>query len=166
MVLLGRDLSPEPPTTRRTSLTSMETISKQASGAIDHDHTTDSKTQQRASAMPDNLKVDYLELPGSNFDALEKFYSSVFGWHFTDYGPDYRSFSDDKVDGGFYQSDLASRVENGSTLVVLFADDLEDVEAKVKANGGEILREIFSFPGGRRFHFADPHGNELAVWSH
>lgn len=115
--------------------------------------------------MSQNLKIDYLEIPGSNFDALEAFYSSVFDWSFTDYGPEYRSFTDGKLDGGFYASQLQSRVENGSSLIVLYASDLEEMLEKVKKAGGKITRDIFSFPGGRRFHFNDPHGNELAVWS-
>lgn len=115
--------------------------------------------------MPQDLKVDYLEIPGSNFDAMEAFYSSVFEWKFTDYGPEYRAFTDGKVDGGFYASELQSRVENGSTLIVFYASDLEVTLAKVVLAGGKIVRDIFSFPGGRRFHFNDPHGNELAVWS-
>lgn len=115
--------------------------------------------------MSQDLKVDYLEIPGSNFDALEAFYSDVFEWTFTDYGPEYRSFTDGKMNGGFYASELQSRVENGSTLIVFYARDLEETLEKVKKAGGRITRDIFSFPGGRRFHFNDPHGNELAVWS-
>jgi predicted enzyme related to lactoylglutathione lyase len=115
--------------------------------------------------MPQDLKVDYLELPGGNFDALETFYSSVFDRKFTDYGPEYRAFTDGKIDGGFYASQLQSRVENGSALVILYAVNLQAVLDKVVAAGGEINRDIFPFPGGQRFHFYDPHGNELAVWS-
>jgi predicted enzyme related to lactoylglutathione lyase len=115
--------------------------------------------------MPQNLKVDYLEIPGSGFDALEEFYSSVFDWKFTDYGPEYRAFTDGKIDGGFYASELQSRVENGATLIVIYTRDLKATLAKVVTAGGKITREIFTFPGGRRFHFYDPHGNELAVWS-
>lgn len=115
--------------------------------------------------MPQDLKVDYLELPGGNFDALEAFYSSVFDWKFTHYGPDYLAFTDGKIDGGFYTSQLQSRTENGSALVIFYAVDLQAALDKVVAAGGEISRDIFAFPGGRRFHFNDPHGNELAVWS-
>ncbi|MDZ7686974.1 MAG: VOC family protein [Gammaproteobacteria bacterium] len=115
--------------------------------------------------MVQDLKIDYLEIPGSNFDALESFYSSVFDWRFTDYGPEYRSFTDGKLDGGFYASQLQSRVENGAALIVFYASDLEETFEKVKKAGGKITRDVFSFPGGRRFHFNDPHGNELAIWS-
>jgi hypothetical protein len=110
-------------------------------------------------------KIDYLELPADNFDSIESFYSTTFGWSFTDYGPEYRSFSDGKLDGGFFKSELRSTTSNGGALIVLFANDLEATRDKVVANGGSLCKEILSFPGGRRFHFLDPHGNELAVWS-
>ncbi|MCX4188032.1 VOC family protein [Methylophaga sp. OBS4] len=115
--------------------------------------------------MPIDQKIDYIELPGSDFDALEQFYSNTFGWSFTDYGPEYRAFSDDKLDGGFFKSTLKSRSENGAALIILFAIDLEATREQVLKNGGTIAKDIFAFPGGRRFHFFDPHGNELAVWS-
>lgn len=115
--------------------------------------------------MPIDQKVDYLEFPANDFDLVQTFYKRTFGWSFTEYGPDYRAFTDGKIDGGFYQSDQRSLTKQGAVLVVLFAEDLEATQAKVVFNGGKIVREIFSFPGGRRFHFTDPHGNELAVWS-
>jgi len=115
--------------------------------------------------MPLDQKIDYLELPGDDLNAIETFYASAFGWQFTDYGPEYRAFTDGKLDGGFYKSALRSRTDTGSALIVLYADDLEATRDKVTNAGATILRDIFSFPGGRRFHFADPHGNELAVWS-
>ena len=115
--------------------------------------------------MPDDQKIDYLELPASDFDAVQKFYAQAFGWTFTDYGPDYRAFNDGKLDGGFYKSDKCSSTENGAALIILYAIDLEKTLATVIASGGRLVQEIFSFPGGRRFHFADPHGNELAVWT-
>jgi len=110
-------------------------------------------------------KIDYVELPAERFDSIEAFYTSTFGWSFTDYGPEYRAFSDGKLDGGFFKSKLQSSTANGAVLIVLFASDLAATKDKIVANGGSICREIFSFPGGRRFHFLDPHGNELAVWS-
>jgi predicted enzyme related to lactoylglutathione lyase len=115
--------------------------------------------------MPADLKIDYIELPAADFDAVESFYAKTFGWTFTDYGPEYRAFSDGKLDGGFLKSDLRSSTAHGAALVVLFANNLEATRDAVLAAGGSISREIFSFPGGRRFHFQDPHGNELAVWS-
>ncbi len=115
--------------------------------------------------MPQDQKIDYIELPGDDFDALEAFYSATFGWKFTDFGPEYRAFTDDQLDGGFSKSSNQSRTENGAALIILYADDLELTQERVVQQNGTICREIFSFPGGRRFHFHDPHGNELAVWS-
>ncbi len=115
--------------------------------------------------MPFDHKIDYLELPAADFDIVESFYIDTFGWTFTDYGPEYRAFSDGRLNGGFYKSDFESSTKNGAALIVLYAHDLEATSTAVHANGGSICKEIFSFPGGRRFHFLDPHGNELAVWS-
>jgi predicted enzyme related to lactoylglutathione lyase len=92
----------------------------------------------------------------------KRFYSEVFGWEFTDYGPDYSSFSDGRLAGGFA---AAPEVAGGGPLVVLYATGLEDIESKIRKCGGQIVRETFEFPGGRRFHFTDPAGNQLAVWS-
>lgn len=110
-------------------------------------------------------KIDYVEFPAANFDELQTFYMAAFGWTFTDYGPEYRAFSDEKLDGGFYKSELRSSTEHGSALIVLYATDLEATRDRVVESGGTILKSIFEFPGGRRFQFLDPHGNELAVWS-
>lgn len=115
--------------------------------------------------MPLDLKIDYIELPASNLDAVEAFYKEVFGWTFEDYGPGYRAFSDGRIDGGFYKTDLYSSADTGAALVIFYARDLENVQAEVERAGGKILKSIFSFPGGRRFQFADPAGNELAVWT-
>jgi hypothetical protein len=113
--------------------------------------------------MREDGKIDYVEMPAGNLPATKAFYSAAFGWSFTDYGPDYAAMSEG-LDGGF---NADAKDPNGATkpLVVLFATDLEAMEAKVKAAGGAIVRPIFSFPGGRRFHFTDPSGNELAVWA-
>lgn len=115
--------------------------------------------------MSTDQKIDYIELPASDFDAVQGFYHAAFGWTFTDYGPEYRAFSDGKLDGGFRKSTLRSTTETGAALVILYATDLEGTRDKVLASGGTIVKDIFSFPGGRRFQFADPNGNELAVWS-
>lgn len=115
--------------------------------------------------MPTNKKIDYIEFPARDFDAAQLFYETVFGWSFTDYGPDYRAFTDGKMDGGFYRSDKCSLSETGAALVIFYASDLENTRDAVLGAGGKILKDIYSFPGGRRFHFADPNGNELAVWS-
>ena len=110
--------------------------------------------------MREDGKVDYVELPGGELTATKAFYAQAFGWRFTDYGPTYAAF-DEGLDGGFH-ADEADAVRK--PLVILFAHDLEAMEARVRAAGGSITRPIFAFPGGRRFHFADPAGNELAVW--
>ena len=115
--------------------------------------------------MPSDQKVDYVEFPARDFDATQTFYEKAFGWEFTDYGPEYRAFTDKKIDGGFYRSDKHSSTQHGAALIVLYASDLEKTRDTVIASGGDIVKEIFSFPGGRRFHFSDPSGNELAVWS-
>lgn len=110
-------------------------------------------------------KIDYVEFPASDFDAVQAFYEQAFAWKFTDYGPEYRSFTDGKLDGGFRNASVVATTAGGSALVILYANDLESTRDKVVASGGRIVQDIFSFPGGRRFQFADPHGNELAVWS-
>jgi len=113
-------------------------------------------------SKPNDRRVDYLEFPATDIAATKAFYSKVFGWKFTDYGPDYVSFEDGRLSGGFR---AAPSVARGGCLVVIYAANLEAIEAEVKAAGRPIVKPIFSFPGGRRFHFTDPNGNELAVWS-
>jgi len=112
--------------------------------------------------MREDGKIDYIELPGDDLAATKGFYAAAFGWTFTDYGPAYAAFDNGGVDGGF-NADPQDRA--AAPLVVLFSTDLEATEAQVKAAGGTVSRPIFSFPGGRRFHFRDPSGNELAVFS-
>jgi predicted enzyme related to lactoylglutathione lyase len=107
-------------------------------------------------------RIDYVEFASTDMEGTKLFYSSVFGWKFTDWGPEYVSFEDGRLTGGFLQAD---DIEAGGPLVVIYAKNLSEVEESVKANGGLIVKETFSFPGGRRFHFADPSGNVLAVWS-
>lgn len=114
--------------------------------------------------MSQHEKIDYLELPAGNFQATKDFFSAVFGWTFQDYGPDYTSFSNAGINGGFRAEDKASTTEGGGALIVFYSDDLEATLEKVEQAGGEIIVPIFSFPGGRRFHFIEPSGNELAVW--
>jgi len=109
-----------------------------------------------------NLRIDYIEFPAADLPATQRFYQTVFGWQFEEYGPEYTSFSDGRMTGGFYQAD---GLRAAQPLVIMYATDLEAVESAVRAAGGAITKAIFSFPGGRRFHFTDPNGNELAVWS-
>ena len=112
-----------------------------------------------------NNKISYIEIPAKNIETTKAFFAEVFGWSFVDYGPDYCSFSAQGVDGGFYKSDLVVSTEKGSPLIVLYSNSLEATQEKIEKAGGEIIKPIFSFPGGRRFHFSDPNGNEFAVWS-
>lgn len=110
--------------------------------------------------------IDYLELAVTDLDEARRFYGAVFGWRFNDYGPDYAGFVDgargDAEAGGFRREDAVSR---GGPLPVLYSTDLEATRAAVVDAGGEITADIFEFPGGRRFQFLDPAGNELAVWT-
>ncbi len=111
--------------------------------------------------QPHDKGVDYVELAATDLDAIKAFYGAAFGWGFTDYGPDYVAFDDGRLAGGFRRGEAAA----GTSLIVLFAKNLEACEGDVRDAGGEIVEAIFSFPGGRRFHFKDPAGNILAVWS-
>ena len=116
----------------------------------------------RMASPENNHRIDYVEFPATDMAAVRAFYERVFDWKFQDWGEGYMSFHDGRLDGGFYKADKST--PNGA-YVILYATDLEATEEAVKSAGGEIKREIFSFPGGRRFHFLDPSGNELAVWS-
>jgi predicted enzyme related to lactoylglutathione lyase len=107
-------------------------------------------------------RIDYIEMASTDIAETKRFYRDVFGWKFTDYGPEYTSFEDGRLSGGFYKADTTRA---GTVLVVLFALDLVAMEERVRAAGGGIVKPAFSFPGGHRFHFSDPSGNELAVWS-
>ncbi|OEU61166.1 MAG: glyoxalase [Desulfobacterales bacterium S5133MH16] len=115
--------------------------------------------------MNKHEKINYVEFPAKDIEATKAFFTTVFGWSFVDYGPEYTAFSNEGIDGGFFKSNLIVSTENGSALIVFYSKDLEQTQAKIKSAGGSIIKPIFSFPGGRRFHFADPNGNEYAVWS-
>ena len=107
-------------------------------------------------------RIDYVEFQALDVAASKAFYSSVFGWSFTDYGPDYTCFSDGRIAGGFSR---ASSIATGGPLLVLYSLDLPGIKESIVSNGGTVVKDIFEFPGGRRFHFHDPSGNELAIWS-
>lgn len=107
-------------------------------------------------------KIDYVELPGGDLASTKAFYAKAFDWKFVDYGPTYSAFEDAGLDGGFQADPKEAPTQ---PLVILYSEDLEATLARVKEAGGQITVPIFSFPGGRRFHFRDPAGNELAVWS-
>ncbi len=115
--------------------------------------------------MNEHEKINYVEFPANNIEATKTFFTKAFGWSFVDYGPDYAAFSDEGIDGGFFRADLSSSAKNGSALIVFYSNDLSQTQAKVENAGGAILQAIYTFPGGRRFHFADPSDNEFAVWS-
>jgi uncharacterized protein len=104
--------------------------------------------------------IDYIEFDATDVAAAKKFYSEVFSWKFVDYGPDYASFEDGRLAGGFRKGNASP----GGTLIVIYVADLNDALRRVKEAGGQIVKEVFSFPGGSRFHFSDPNGNVLAAW--
>ncbi len=110
-------------------------------------------------------KINYVEFPSKNIDATKAFFTAAFGWDFIDYGPDYTAFNNEGLNGGFYKTNATATVENGSALIVFYSRNLEQTQEKIEQAGGTIKRAIFPFPGGRRFHFCDPNGNEYAVWS-
>jgi predicted enzyme related to lactoylglutathione lyase len=107
-------------------------------------------------------RIDYIEMNVADIERSKAFYGQAFGWKFTDYGPNYCEFADGRLTGGFTTNDKPTP---GGPLVILYADDLLGMQRRVEAAGGRISKPIFSFPGGRRFHFIDPDGYELAVWS-
>lgn len=108
------------------------------------------------------VHINYIEFKANDLEVIKSFYSTCFGWKFTDYGPNYTSFENSGIAGGFEKTDLL--IQQG-VLVVLQHANLELIKAKIVAQKGTITQEIFSFPGGKRFQFLDPSGNELAVWN-
>jgi predicted enzyme related to lactoylglutathione lyase len=106
--------------------------------------------------------INYIEFKANDLEEIKKFYTTAFDWTFTDYGPTYVAFSNSGLEGGFEKSE--TEIANG-VLVVLYHKNLDLIKNKILHIGGEISKDIFSFPGGHRFHFSDPAGNELAVWS-
>ncbi len=114
--------------------------------------------------MKKDNHIQYIELYSTDLAVTKEFYSKTSGWVFTDYGDNYVAFSEREsgVDGGFAK---VAEIKKGGPLVVLFHTKLEEAKENVVTSGGSISKNIFSFPGGRRFHFIDPVGNELAVWA-
>ena len=106
--------------------------------------------------------INYIEFSAPDLESIKEFYTAAFGWTFTDYGPDYVAFSDSSLDGGFSKG---TPIADSGPLVILYSDNLEGSVETVEKCGGTIVKPIYSFPGGRRFHFADPAGNQLAIWS-
>ncbi|MCF2874479.1 MULTISPECIES: VOC family protein [unclassified Tenacibaculum] len=109
-----------------------------------------------------NNHINYIEFKAKNIEKIKQFYSQAFNWTFTDYGPSYTAFSSSGLEGGFEKTD--QKINNGA-LVVLYNENLEEIKQHIIELDGIISKEIFSFPGGKRFHFIDPSGNELAIWS-
>ena len=115
--------------------------------------------------MNEHKKINYVELPSRNLQPTKDFFSKAFGWSFQDFGPEYSAFSNQGIDGGFYKSELSSSTTAGAALIVFYSNDLEATLKEVEKENGIIIKPIFQFPGGRRFHFIEPSGNEFAVWS-
>ena len=117
--------------------------------------------------MSRHAKIDYLEFASRDLASTKHFFESVFDWQFTDYGPEYTAFTAAGIPsgGGFYYAEMASKPDSGGALVVFYSDDLAETQGKIESAGGKIVKPIFSFPGGSRFHFEEPSGNEFAVWT-
>lgn len=114
--------------------------------------------------MSNHHHFNYIELPTTDMAAMKAFYRAAFGWEYVDYGPNYAAITGAGVDGGL-DGEADRKPSDQGALVVLYSDNLEASQEAVKVAGGPITIPIFSFPGGRRFHFKDPSGNELAVWT-
>ena len=115
--------------------------------------------------MSNHNKINYVEFPSKDLESTRSFFSKAFGWTFVDYGPEYIAFTGEGLDGGFFKADAAAQTSNGSALIVLYSENLEQSAQQVQDAGATIVKPIFAFPGGRRFHFEEPSGNEFAVWS-
>jgi hypothetical protein len=115
--------------------------------------------------MPEHESINYIEYPAVDLVATKRFFERVFDWQFVDYGADYSAFSESGLDGGFYRSVLASTTAKGSGLMVFYSANIKGTQTKIEQHGGKINKALFNFPGGRRFHFIEPSGNEFAVWS-
>jgi len=115
--------------------------------------------------MKQHETLNYVEFAAADLTQTKQFFEEVFGWEFTDYGEDYTAFSDQELDGGFYRADMHTDASKGGALLVFYSEDIHSTLAKIKAHGGTIIQDIFDFPGGCRFHFTEPSGNEFAVWS-
>ena len=115
--------------------------------------------------MNEHEKINYVEFSVKDIQATKEFFDQAFDWSFQDFGPEYSAFSNQGIDGGFYKAELSSSVNKGAALIVFYSQDLEATKTKIEKANGSIVKPIFIFPGGRRFHFTEPSGNEFAVWS-
>jgi predicted enzyme related to lactoylglutathione lyase len=135
-----------------------------ASGAQAPQQPSSMESEDMSSSSHVHHGIDYIEFTVTDMAEAKRFYGAAFDWTFTDYGPDYMGIQ--KPGGGESGGmALGATVTGGGPLVVLYSSDLEATVASVKSAGGRVVKEPFAFPGGRRFHFQDPAGNELAVWS-
>lgn len=107
--------------------------------------------------------IDYIEIPVTDLEKAREFLAAMFGWSFQEWGPDYFSFNDGRLNGGLRHTDGPGPVSG--VLLVFYSEDLQRDVARVQELGATISREIFDFPGGKRFHFVDPAGTEFAIWS-
>jgi predicted enzyme related to lactoylglutathione lyase len=133
--------------------------------------------EERSRVTHIHHSIDYIEFTVTDMQAAQGFYAAAFGWTFTDYGPEYAGIRKPEGAGevGGLRLDSQASTEastgassgasSGGPLVILYSNDLDGTLERVRAAGGRIVTEPYDFPGGRRFHFADPSGNELAVWS-
>jgi predicted enzyme related to lactoylglutathione lyase len=121
------------------------------------------RAMSEASTLHTHHAIDYIELAVTDLAAAKRFYTTAFGWRFNDYGPEYAGIQGEGREAGGLRQ--VPRVQPGGPLVILFSRDLDASVKAVREAGGRVLKEPFAFPGGRRFHFADPSGNELAVWA-
>ena len=115
--------------------------------------------------MGQDRKIDYVEFPASDFDAIQSFYEAAFGWTFTDYGPEYRAFSDGRLNGGFYHSEHQSKTSSGPALVIIYANDLKKLATQSLPTAEQSLKTYSHFPAAAVFNSPARNGNELAVWS-
>ncbi|MGH2550931.1 MAG: VOC family protein [Thermomicrobiales bacterium] len=107
-------------------------------------------------------RIDYIEFNVGDIERSKRFYGQAFGWTFTDYGPEYCAFEDGRLGGGFTIGEVNGA---GGPLIILYASDLVDTQRRIEVAGGSIVKPAYDFPGGSRFHFADPDGYQLAVWT-
>lgn len=113
--------------------------------------------------MNEEGRIDYIEIPVTDLEKTRKFFSKLFGWSFQEWGPDYFSFNDGRLECGLRRAEQAAPATG--VLLIFFSKNLERDLGRVKELGATISQEIFEFPGGRRFHFVDPAGTEFAIWS-
>ena len=129
---------------------------------------SDNESTTDLSPVPQHHKIDYVEFASPDPEIARAFFEAVFGWRFTEYGTDYIAFHGAGLEGGLYRTDRPDQVssfEKCGSIIVFYSRDLEASQRLIQQHGGEVVKPIFGFPGGRRFHFTEPTGNELAIWS-